>query len=59
MFKQQEEGQSGWGTVGDGKRVGQEVKKVGRGRSIQSFVFQSQEFGSYSKEADKPLEGLE
>lgn len=46
--------------MGDGERIGQEVKKVGHGRSIiQSFVFQSQEFGSYSKEAEKPLEGLE
>ena len=58
MFKQQEEGPCGWGTVGDGERVGQEVKKVGSGQSIQSFVFQSQEFGSYSKDSEKPLEGL-
>lgn len=45
-------------TVSYGERVGHEVEKTGTGQSVESFVFQNQEFGFYSKGDEKPLEGF-
>ena len=58
MFKRQVEGQGSWDTGSDGKRIAQEVKKAGSSQSREGFIFQSQEFGFYCKDAEKSLEGF-